>query len=160
MSAARPRLPACRARRLDPNLALRDLEAHASDVPFQRRRTIGNHWGRLAVSITLVLSPSPSGQLRRHAVGVACRPAPRVLLPDRSIGGGDAVRTNIGPRLAIGWTMGTVVSALGVWLSLQLDLPTGAAIVCTFGVVLILVAAVRSLFRRSGALAAPTHTGR
>src|SRR4051795_7978321 len=56
---------------------------------------------------------------------------------------------NIGPRLAIGWTMGTVVSALGVWLSLQLDLPTGAAIVCTFGLVLILMAAVRPLFRRT-----------
>jgi zinc/manganese transport system permease protein len=67
---------------------------------------------------------------------------------------------NIGPRLAIGWMMGTVVSALGVWLSLQLDLPTGATIVCMFGVVLILVAAVRPLFRRSGALAAPAHTGR
>ena len=39
----------------------------------------------------------------------------------------------IGPRLAIGWTMGTVVSALGVYLSLKLDLPTGATIVCTFG---------------------------
>jgi zinc/manganese transport system permease protein len=47
---------------------------------------------------------------------------------------------NIGPRLAIGWTMGTVVSALGVWLSLKLDLPTGATIVCTFGLVLILMA--------------------
>ena len=57
---------------------------------------------------------------------------------------------NIGPRLAIGWTMGTVVSALGVWLSLQLDLPTGATIVCTFGVVLILMAAVRPLIRRNG----------
>ena len=54
---------------------------------------------------------------------------------------------NIGPRLAIGWTMGTVVSALGVWLSLQLDLPTGATIVVTFGLVLILMAAVRPLFR-------------
>src|SRR3979411_717044 len=42
----------------------------------------------------------------------------------------------IGPRLGIGWTMGTVVSALGVWLSLVLDLPTGATIVCTFGIVL------------------------
>jgi hypothetical protein len=31
----------------------------------------------------------------------------------------------IGRRLAIGWTMGTVVSALGVYLSLVLDLPTG-----------------------------------
>jgi zinc/manganese transport system permease protein len=55
---------------------------------------------------------------------------------------------NIGPRLAIGWTMGTIVSALGVWLSLQLDLPTGATIVCTFGVVLILMAVVRVLMRR------------
>src|SRR3981081_2969838 len=52
----------------------------------------------------------------------------------------------IGKRLAIGWTMGTVVSALGVYLSLQLDLPTGATIVCTFGVVLALMAAVRPLF--------------
>ena len=55
---------------------------------------------------------------------------------------------NIGPRLAIGWTMGTVVSALGVWLSLQLDLPTGATIVVTFGLVLVLMAAVRPLFPR------------
>jgi zinc/manganese transport system permease protein len=60
---------------------------------------------------------------------------------------------NIGPRLAIGWTMGTVVSALGVWLSLQLDLPTGATIVCTFGLVLILMAALRPLFRRRPAYA-------
>ena len=45
----------------------------------------------------------------------------------------------IGPRLAIGWTMGTLVSALGVWLSVELDLPTGATIVCTFGGVLILM---------------------
>jgi zinc/manganese transport system permease protein len=58
---------------------------------------------------------------------------------------------NIGPRLAIGWTMGTVVSALGVWLSLKLDLPTGATIVCTFGLVLILMAAVRPVFRRGHA---------
>ena len=56
---------------------------------------------------------------------------------------------HIGPRLAIGWTMGTVVSALGVWLSLKLDLPTGATIVCTFGLVLILMAAARPLLRRS-----------
>ncbi len=45
----------------------------------------------------------------------------------------------IGPRLAIGWTMGTLVSALGVYLSVLLDLPTGATIVCTFGVVLVLM---------------------
>jgi len=53
----------------------------------------------------------------------------------------------VGGRLAIGWTMGTVVSALGVYLSLVLDLPTGATIVCTFGLVLVLMAAVRPLVR-------------
>jgi zinc/manganese transport system permease protein len=53
----------------------------------------------------------------------------------------------IGRRLAIGWTMGTVVSALGVFLSLKLDLPTGATIVCTFGAVLALMAAVRPAVR-------------
>ncbi len=57
----------------------------------------------------------------------------------------------IGPRLAIGWTMGTVVSALGIYLSVKLDLPTGAAMVCTFGLVLILMAAVRPLLRGTGA---------
>jgi zinc/manganese transport system permease protein len=55
----------------------------------------------------------------------------------------------VGPRLAIGWTMGTVVSALGIWLSVLLDLPTGATMVCTFGLVLILMAAVRPLLRRT-----------
>src|SRR5678816_2722880 len=54
----------------------------------------------------------------------------------------------IGTRLAIGWTMGTLVSALGVFLSLKIDLPTGATIVCTFGLVLILMAALRPLIRR------------
>lgn len=54
----------------------------------------------------------------------------------------------VAKRLAIGWTMGAVVSALGVYLSLILDLPTGATIVCTFGVVLTLMAAVRPLLIR------------
>jgi len=57
----------------------------------------------------------------------------------------------IGRRLAIGWTMGTVVSALGVYLSLVMDLPTGATIVCTFGLVLILMASLRPLIQRSPA---------
>ena len=55
----------------------------------------------------------------------------------------------IGRRLAIGWTMGTVVSALGIFLSVKLDLPTGATMVCTFGLVLILMALVRPLFPKS-----------
>jgi zinc/manganese transport system permease protein len=58
---------------------------------------------------------------------------------------------NIGPRLAIGWTMGTVVSVLGVYLSLKLDLPTGATIVCTFGLVLLVMGVLRGVVRRAWA---------
>ena len=68
----------------------------------------------------------------------------------------------VGRRLAIGWTMGTIVSALGVYLSLVLDLPTGATIVCTFGVVLAVMAAVRPLIRRTneaGEHRAPSRRG-
>jgi zinc/manganese transport system permease protein len=53
----------------------------------------------------------------------------------------------IGPRLVIGWVMGTVVSMLGMYFSVQFDLPTGAAIVCTFGLVLAGMAAARPLLR-------------
>jgi zinc/manganese transport system permease protein len=55
----------------------------------------------------------------------------------------------IGPRLAIGWTMGTVVSAAGVYLSVVLDLPTGATIVCTFGLALTLMALAKPLVVRT-----------
>jgi zinc/manganese transport system permease protein len=55
----------------------------------------------------------------------------------------------IGKRLAIGWVMGTLVSALGMYFSVQFDLPTGAAIVVTFGLVLVLMAAVKPLIVRS-----------
>jgi zinc/manganese transport system permease protein len=47
---------------------------------------------------------------------------------------------SIGVRLFIGWTMGAIVSALGILLSFKLDLPTGATIVCTFGIALAVVA--------------------
>jgi zinc/manganese transport system permease protein len=57
----------------------------------------------------------------------------------------------IGARLAIGWTMGTLVSALGVFLSLKIDLPTGATIVCTFGIALILMGIFRQVIRRAAA---------
>jgi zinc/manganese transport system permease protein len=55
----------------------------------------------------------------------------------------------IGQRLAIGWTMGTLVSGLGVYLSLVVDLPTGATIVCTFAVVLILMALACPVMRHA-----------
>src|ERR1043165_1197584 len=55
---------------------------------------------------------------------------------------------SIGKRLAIGWTMGAVVSAIGILISFQADLPTGATIVCTFGIALLLLAIVCALTRR------------
>jgi zinc/manganese transport system permease protein len=57
----------------------------------------------------------------------------------------------LGPRLAIGWTMGAIVSAAGVALSFQLDLPTGATIVATFGAALLVVAGYRRAFRSPAA---------
>src|SRR2546425_3303348 len=58
---------------------------------------------------------------------------------------------HIGKRLAIGWTMGTLVSALGVYFSVALDLPTGATIVCTFGAVLIAMFFVHLILHRRNA---------
>jgi zinc/manganese transport system permease protein len=54
----------------------------------------------------------------------------------------------IGPRLAIGWTMGTLVSAFGVYLSVFLDLPTGATIVCTFGGILLVMFVLHQVLYR------------
>ena len=51
----------------------------------------------------------------------------------------------VGPRLAIGWIVGFVVSALGCAVSYLADLPTGATVVCMFGSVLVLLALVRRL---------------
>ncbi len=56
----------------------------------------------------------------------------------------------VGPRLAIGWTMGTLVSALGVYFSVWLDTPTGATIVCTFGAVLVTMFLIHLLFFHGG----------
>jgi zinc/manganese transport system permease protein len=55
---------------------------------------------------------------------------------------------SIGKRLAIGWTMGALVSAIGILLSFRLDLPTGATIVCTFGIALVLMAVAWVITRR------------
>ena len=62
--------------------------------------------------------------------------------------GGMLFATRIGPRLAIGWVMGVVVSMLGMYFSVLFDLPTGATIAVTFGVVLALMASMRPLFRQ------------
>ena len=42
-----------------------------------------------------------------------------------------------GQRLAIGWAFGTLVSVLGVAASAAFDFPTGATVVCVFGLALL-----------------------
>ena len=51
-------------------------------------------------------------------------------------------------RLAIGWGVGFVVSAIGCSISYVADLPTGAAVVCTFGAVLVLLGLTRVVLGR------------
>jgi zinc/manganese transport system permease protein len=45
-------------------------------------------------------------------------------------------------RLIIGWAFGTAVSAIAMFASAALDLPTGATVVCAFGVALIALGAL------------------
>jgi zinc/manganese transport system permease protein len=49
----------------------------------------------------------------------------------------------VGARLLIGWLMGSLTSVAGVSASYFWDLPTGATVVCAFGVCLVLSAGVR-----------------
>jgi zinc/manganese transport system permease protein len=49
---------------------------------------------------------------------------------------GIALGGSIGSRLVIGWVFGAAVSVLGIAASATFDLPTGASVVCAFGVVL------------------------
>ncbi len=48
-------------------------------------------------------------------------------------------------RLFVAWTIGALVSVAGVWGSYWFDLPTGASVVCTFGLALPLVGAISRL---------------
>src|SRR5574342_18685 len=43
-------------------------------------------------------------------------------------------------RLAIGWSFGTLVSVAAMVASAIFDLPTGATVVCAFGVILLVLA--------------------
>ena len=49
----------------------------------------------------------------------------------------------VGPRLAVGWLVGALVSAAGLLAAYRWDLPTGAAVVAAFGAALALTAAAR-----------------
>ena len=48
----------------------------------------------------------------------------------------------IGQRLLVGWIVGTLTSVFGLIASYAWDLPTGATVVCAFGVCLALCAAL------------------
>jgi zinc/manganese transport system permease protein len=52
---------------------------------------------------------------------------------------GIALGGGIGSRLIIGWVFGGAVSVLGIMASAAFDLPTGATVVCAFGVALALL---------------------
>jgi zinc/manganese transport system permease protein len=54
---------------------------------------------------------------------------------------------SLGRRLLVGWLIALIGGVGGLFLSFYWDLPSGAAIVCTFGALLILVSII-SLFRR------------
>ena len=55
---------------------------------------------------------------------------------------------SIATRLLVGWAFGALVSVLGVTASAAFDLPTGATIVCVFGVSLVVLWAVAGQIRR------------
>ena len=55
----------------------------------------------------------------------------------------------IGQRLLVGWMSGTLTSVAGVLASYAWDLPTGATVVCAFGVCLILCAIFRAVGQSS-----------
>jgi zinc/manganese transport system permease protein len=58
------------------------------------------------------------------------------------------VTESIGRRLVIGWVFGLVGSLLGLLFSFALDTPPGATVVCTFGLMLVVLAAARAFWTR------------
>jgi zinc/manganese transport system permease protein len=60
---------------------------------------------------------------------------------------GSLLSDRVGPRLLIGWALGFAASVVGLTGSYMWDLPTGATVVCTFGLILIFTATARVLPR-------------
>ncbi|HET8575627.1 MAG TPA: iron chelate uptake ABC transporter family permease subunit [Methylomirabilota bacterium] len=57
-------------------------------------------------------------------------------------------------RLIVGWAFGTLVSVVAMLASAVLDLPTGATVVCAFGVILLPLGLIARLSGRTGRLLA------
>ncbi len=51
-------------------------------------------------------------------------------------------------RLLTGWFTGTIVSIIGLYLSVMFDMPPGATVVCTFGIALLITGGYTVLFER------------
>ena len=71
---------------------------------------------------------------------------------------GILLASRIGSRLAVGWIFGAGVSILAMLASAVLDLPTGATVVCAFGLSLFVLGLLLRLRPRplaAGALADP-----
>ncbi len=58
-------------------------------------------------------------------------------------------------RLIFAWALGFAVSVLGLTASYAGDLPTGAAVVCTFGLAVLVCGPLSAWLRRAGLLRAP-----
>ena len=65
----------------------------------------------------------------------------------------------LGVRLLAGWASGAFVSVIAMVASAVLDLPTGATVVCAFGLTLLALAVVARLMRRSVAALGPAVLG-
>jgi len=75
----------------------------------------------------------------------------------------------IGAKFAVGWIIATVSSIVSLFITVQGDLPVGAAIVCVLGLVLVIVASVTKFIRKrtvqaanldaDGARAVPARSG-
>ena len=59
---------------------------------------------------------------------------------------GIALGRSVRAKLMVGWAFGALVSVLGVVASAALDLPTGATVVCAFGVTLLVFWALQRAF--------------
>lgn len=51
-------------------------------------------------------------------------------------------------RMFIGWAISLIGGIVGLWISFYFDLPSGAAIVCTFGVLMFIAFAVSGMMKR------------
>ena len=66
---------------------------------------------------------------------------------------------SISGRLVVGWLVGTLASMVGLSLSYAYDFPSGPAVVCTFGGVLVLAGIIRYLLAAEQKIAALARVG-